>query len=148
MNFIHKILVMAAIIILGISCLIAGTYYGTRVTVNMRPKETETERTLRTTTIKPYEPPSSCFYREKNIGEESPIEKETTLEIRRTTTLRNKITTCGTSKFTSKPTSKFTSKPTSKVTCESTSKEETTILEETISADLTEQLKTEIEGQE
>lgn len=136
MNFIHKILVMAAILILGISCLIAGTYYGTRVTVNMRPKETETERTLRITTIKSYEPPSSHSRNGEDIGEENILEKEvTTLKEKkktittlknRVTISKNKITTCGTSKLTSKSTSELTSV--------SISKKETTTFEEPTSA--------------
>ena len=67
MNFPKILITIFAALIVIITCLIVGTTYGTRLAVNNRVKETTTEQTCRTTSIKPYEPPS---YVKKNSVEE------------------------------------------------------------------------------
>lgn len=71
MNFPKILIIIFASLIVIITCLIVGTTYGTRLAVNNRVKETTIERTCRTTSIKPYEPPS--YIKENNIVEEIPI---------------------------------------------------------------------------
>ena len=98
MNFPKVLITIFAALIVIITCLIVGTTYGTRLAVNNRVKETTTERTCRTTSIKPYEPPS--YVKKNNVEEEIEVtcikrEKES-----RTTTIKNR-TTAPTSKRTS-----------------------------------------------
>lgn len=99
MNFPKILITIFAALIVIITCLIVGTTYGTRLAVNNRVKETTTEQTCRTTSIKPYEPPSHI--KKNNVEEEIEVtctkrEKES----RTTTTIKNR-TTAPTSKSTS-----------------------------------------------
>lgn len=100
MNFPKILITIFAALIVIITCLIVGTTYGTRLAVNNRVKETTTEQTCRTTSIKPYEPPS--YIRKNNVEEEIEVtctkrEKESRTT---TTTIKNR-TTAPTSKSTS-----------------------------------------------
>ena len=90
MNFPKILITIFAALIVIITCLIVGTTYGTRLAVNNRVKETTTEQTCRTTSIKPYEPPS---YVKKNTVEEE-IEVTCTKREKesRTTTIKNRTT--------------------------------------------------------
>lgn len=98
MNFPKVLITIFAALTIIVTCLIVGTTYGTRLAVNNRVKETTTEQTCRTTSIKPYEPPS---YVKKNNVEEEIEETCTTREKEsRTTTIKNR-TVAPTSKSTS-----------------------------------------------
>lgn len=87
MNFSKILITIFAALIVIITCLIVGTTYGTRLAVNNRVKETTIERTCRTTSIKPYEPPSHI--RENNIVEEEITITCTTKELK-TSTIKNR----------------------------------------------------------
>lgn len=98
MNFPKILITIFAALIVIITCLIVGTTYGTRLAVNNRVKETTTEQTCRTTSIKPYEP---SYIKKNNVEEEIEVtcikrEKES----RASTTIKNR---------TAAPTSKSTS---------------------------------------
>ncbi len=97
MNFPKILITIFAALIVIITCLIVGTTYGTRLAVNNRVKETTIERTCRTTSIKPYEPPSHI--KENNIVEKEIIVTCTTKEPK-TSTIKNR---------TAAPTSRTTS---------------------------------------
>lgn len=89
MNFPKILITIFAALIVIITCLIVGTTYGTRLAVNNRVKETTTEQTCRTTSIKPYEPPS--YVKKNNVEEEIEVtctkrEKES----RASTTIKNR----------------------------------------------------------
>ena len=90
MNFPKILITIFAALIVIITCLIVGTTYGTRLAVNNRIKETTTEQTCRTTSIKPYEPPS--YVKKNNVEEE--IEETCTKGEKepRTTTIKNRTT--------------------------------------------------------
>lgn len=68
MNFLKILITIFAALIVIITCLIVGTTYGTRLAVNNQVKETTTERTYRTASIKPYESPS--YIKKNNVEEE------------------------------------------------------------------------------
>lgn len=90
MNFPKILITIFAALIVIITCLIVGTTYGTRLAVNNRVKETAIERTCRTTSIKPYEPPSHI--KENNIVEEEIMVTCTTKESKelKASTIKNR----------------------------------------------------------
>ena len=98
MNFPKILITIFAALIVIITCLIVGTTYGTRLAVNNRVKETTTEQTCRTTSIKPYEPPS--YIKKNNVEEEIEVTCTKREKESRTTTIKNR-TTAPTSKSTS-----------------------------------------------
>ena len=95
MNFPKILITIFAALIVIITCLIVGTTYGTRLAVNNRVKETTTEQTCRTTSIKPYEPPS--YVKKNNVEEEIEVTCTKREKESRTTTIKNR-TTASTSK--------------------------------------------------
>lgn len=98
MNFPKILITIFAALIVIITCLIVGTTYGTRLAVNNRVKETTTEQTCRTTSIKPYEPPS--YIKKNNVEEEIEVTCTKREKELRTTTIKNR-TTAPTSKSSS-----------------------------------------------
>ena len=88
MNFPKILITIFAALIVIITCLIVGTTYGTRLAVNNRVKETTTEQTCRTTSIKPYEPPSHI--KKNNVEEEIEVTCTKREKESRTTTIKNR----------------------------------------------------------
>lgn len=127
MNFPKILITIFAALIVIVACLIVGTTYGTRLAVNNRVKETTTERTCRTTSIKPYE---SFSYAKRNDIIEEEIEETCTKKELETSTIKNR-TAALTGKDTSikKPTTfvRMTSIVTTTVVSETSTTEYTTV---------------------